>query len=223
MKRAWFITGTDTGVGKTRVSVGLLRQAARQGLRTQAIKPVAAGCEPTAEGWRNDDALQLMAAMSTPLRYETVNPVALPEALAPHIAAAQAGQTLSLDTLVTHCRQRLQNDVDVTLIEGAGGWRVPLNAHETLADLAIALQLPVILVVGLRLGCLNHALLTAEAIRHDGLPLAGWVANRLEPNLPACDAQIATLQARLHAPCLGQLPWQPNAGPDSVADHLHLP
>lgn len=223
MKRAYFITGTDTGVGKTCVSAAWLLAANRQGLATQAIKPVAAGCERTAEGLRNDDALQLMQAMSEPLAYGEVNPVALEAAIAPHIAAARAGIGLRVDTLAAHCRAILDRPADLTLVEGAGGWRVPLNEHETLADLAKALGLPVILVVGLRLGCINHALLAAEAIRHDGLSLAGWVANTLQDGMPEREANIAALQDRLGAPCLGVVPWlatRPGNLPGVIAGYL---
>ncbi len=204
----FFITGTDTGVGKTTVACGLLQALAQDGYATQAIKPVAAGCEAHADGLRNADALALMAAMTEPLDYERVNPVALKSAIAPHIAAQQEGVSLRATSLAAHC-QSLLPLADVTLIEGAGGWRVPLNDDETLADVARALNAPVILVVGMRLGCLNHALLTAEAIAADGLMLAGWVANTLTADMPAQAGNIATLQARIAAPLLGVVPFQP--------------
>ncbi len=211
---AYFITGTDTGVGKTVVACALLQAFAAAGRRTQAIKPVASGCEHTPQGLRNADALALQAAMNTVLPYAQVNPVALEPAIAPHLAAAAAGQPLCVADLAEHCRALMAGHGGLTLVEGAGGWRVPLNDTETLADLARALALPVILVVGLRLGCINHALLTAEAIRRDGLLLAGWVANTVEPALPEGAAIVATLQQRLPAPCLGVLPWLPQ--PDAA-------
>lgn len=205
--RAYFVAGTDTGVGKTLFSTVLLQAALDRGLRTAAVKPVAAGCEQTPEGLRNDDALRLQAVTTEPLLYEQINPIALKAAIAPHIAAARENRRLSVDRLAGFCRGVL-GKADLTLVEGAGGWRVPLNAFETLADLARVLQLPVILVVGIRLGCINHALLTAEAIRRDGLTLAGWVANHVDPEMPCQDENVATLEQRLGAPCLGRFAWR---------------
>lgn len=220
-KPAFFVTGTDTGVGKTRVAAALLYEAGRQGLSTAALKPLAAGCEDGPDGLRNEDALALQAVVHPPMDYEQINPVALAPAIAPHIAAAETGRPLSADRLTGYCRGVLGR-ADLTLVEGAGGWRVPLNPSESLADLARALQLPVVLVVGLRLGCLNHALLTAEAIARDGLPLAGWVANTLDPDMPRLEANIQSLAGRLGAPCLGWVPRLEEAGPAAVAEHLDL-
>lgn len=205
-KKTFFVTGTDTGVGKTLMSAGLLLAAKERGLSTAALKPVAAGCEVTAEGLRNDDALLLQSVITQPLAYEQVNPVALEPAIAPHIAAQQARRVLSVDRIAGFCRGVL-HQADFTLVEGAGGWRVPLNPAETLADLARTLQLPVILVVGIRLGCINHAMLTVEAIARDGLPLAGWVANIIDPDMPCQQENILSLQQRLAAPCLGVVPY----------------
>lgn len=220
-KKAFFITGTDTDVGKTLVATGLLAAARAQGLTTAGLKPVAAGCEKTDAGLRNNDALLLQAVTSIPLVYEQINPVALAPAVAPHIAAQQGKRILSADRLAGFCRSSL-NLADLTLVEGAGGWRVPLNARETMADLARTLQLPVVLVVGLRLGCINHALLTAEAIRNDGLVLAGWVANTLDADMPVLAENIETLQQRIPAPCLGVIPWLTDTNADSVASYLDL-
>lgn len=221
MSRAWFVTGTDTGVGKTLVTCALLHAARRQGLTTAALKPLAAGCELTPQGWRNDDALHLQGAASLPLSYEQVNPVALPLAIAPHLAAAAAGRTLTAADLAARCRPVLELGAEITLIEGAGGWRVPLNARETLADLAKLLELPVILVVALRLGCLNHALLTAEAIRRDGLLLAGWVANSPDGGaMSHRDANRDALAARLGCPLLGDIPRLDPANPAQAADWI---
>lgn len=206
-RKVFFVTGTDTGVGKTFVSVALLRAWAAQGKSTLGLKPVAAGCEQTPHGLRNDDALALQEAATVKIAYEQVNPVALVEAIAPHIAAAHEKRRVRVDQLAGLVRgAMMQARADITLIEGAGGWRVPLNEQETLAGLAAALQVPVILVVGLRLGCINHALLTAEAIRRDGLPLAGWVGNCIDPDMPVRDENIATLQSALSAPLIGVLP-----------------
>ncbi|WP_297769731.1 dethiobiotin synthase [uncultured Alcanivorax sp.] len=178
LKGIFFVTGTDTEVGKTWVSCRLLERAREAGLSCYGLKPVAAGCEETAEGWRNDDALQLMAASSVTLPYELVNPVALKAPVAPHIAARQEGKAITLSRLVGYVRGALSaHKADLILIEGAGGWRVPLNDREMLSGLASALELPVIQVVGMKLGCINHALLTAEAIEKDGLQYAGTMAN----------------------------------------------
>lgn len=205
-KKAYFITGTDTNVGKTFIAASLLIAAKERGLTTAALKPVAAGCEKTPEGLRNADALLLQSVITQKLYYEQINPIALEAAIAPHIAAQLEKRSLSADRLAGFCRGVL-NTADFTLVEGAGGWRVPINPTETLADLAKALRLPVILVVGVRLGCINHALLTVEAIRNDGLPLVGWIANCIDENMPAQQENIQSLMARIPAPCLAVIPW----------------
>ena len=197
--------------------------ANRAGLRTAAIKPVAAGCIDMGKGLRNDDALQLQAVSSHKLHYQQVNPVALEAAIAPHIAAQESGKTLSASRLVGFCRGLTLLPLDLIVIEGAGGWRVPLNDRETLADVAREMNCPVILVVGMRLGCLNHALLTAEAIRRDGLAIAGWVANIIEPDMPRLEENIATLKRRFNEPCLGTVPRLQNLTPEQVGSYLHLP
>jgi dethiobiotin synthetase len=223
-KKAFFITGTDTDAGKTLVTTGLLVAARHLGLTTAALKPVAAGCEHTSEGLRNSDALQLQAAMTKDFPYEQINPVALKAAIAPHIAAQQERRSISSDRLTGFCRSVL-NQADVTLVEGAGGWRVPINPRETMADLAKNLQVPVILVVGMRLGCLNHALLTFEAIVRDGLQVAGWVANCIDGDMPVLAENIDSLCARLPVPCLGVVPHlaQPSAEQAAAAfDEMQL-
>lgn len=202
----YFIAGTDTGVGKTFVSAALLAAAAQRGLRAFGLKPVAAGCYQTAEGWRNEDAVLLKKYSSVDLPYSQVNPLALRDAIAPHIAAAREGRQLRVERIEGFCRGALMTPADLRLIEGAGGWRVPLNSVETMATLAVRLQTPVILVVGMRLGCINHALLSAEAIRADGLPLVGWVANSPEPEMPAFEENLNTLCSLMPAPCLGSVP-----------------
>lgn len=222
MARTFFIAGTDTDVGKTLIARGLLAAANQQGLSTAAIKPVAAGCSETPEGLRNEDALLLQQAMSLELGYEQVNPVALKPAVAPHIAAQQAGKRLMVAQLAGYCRGVLMQRADVTLIEGAGGWRVPLNSVETMAGLAKELNLPVILVVRIKLGCINHALLTAEAIANDGLPLGGWVANCLEADMPCYEENIATLKSLIRAPCLGVVPALENPTAEAVSAYLSL-
>lgn len=217
-RKTYFVTGTDTGVGKTQVAAALLYAARNAGLRTLAIKPVAAGCEETADGLRNDDALLLQQAATETLSYQQINPFALAEAIAPHAAAENAGIKLSAQRLVGFCRGVMGKPADLCLIEGAGGWRVPLNERETYARLPQELQLPVIMVVDLRLGCINHALLTAEAIRRDGLVIAGWVANRAGAERMAAEAQTLNyLSQALTAPRLGNLPFLPSADAGAAA------
>lgn len=221
-KNKFFIAGTDTDVGKTVVAASLLEAGKQQGLSTIAIKPVAAGCEETPVGLQNDDALILQEHMTIELPYGQVNPVTLKSAIAPHIAAAQEGRTLQVSQLAGYCQGVLMQSVDLALVEGAGGWRVPLNAQETLADLAKELNLKVILVVGMKLGCINHALLTAEAIANDGLELAGWVANQVDPDMACYAENVVTLSALLPAPCLGEIPFIINPLPAAIAGYLNL-
>jgi dethiobiotin synthetase len=209
-----FVTGTDTGVGKTLVSAGLLRALRERGLRVAGMKPVASGCALTPEGLRNEDALALQAESSRPWSYSTVNPYAYEPAIAPHVAAAEAKRPVLIDKLL-HEARTMQHDSDILVVEGAGGWLVPLDGNHTLADLAVRLQARVVLVVGLRLGCLNHAFLTAEAIAACGLALAGWVGNAIDPAFERRDANVATLEARLAAPRLGLIP--PLATPDAAS------
>ena len=222
MTAAFFVTGTDTEVGKTTIAAGLLHAARRVGLSTAAAKPVASGCENTAEGLRNSDALMLLEECTLPLRYDQVNPFAFEPAIAPHLAAREAGVDVSVAALAESVRQVLALQAQFSLVEGAGGWRVPLTGDEKLSDLAIQLDLPVILVVGVRLGCINHALLSAEAIERDGLRLAGWVANIVDPATSRLHENLATLDERLEAPCLGRVPRLSSASPDEVARHLDL-
>lgn len=222
MGAAFFITGTDTEIGKTTIACGLLRTARNAGLSTAAAKPVASGCERTSEGLRNSDALGLLAGCSLPLRYEEVNPFAFEPAIAPHLAAREAGVQLDVEALAGPVNAVLARNADFTLVEGAGGWRVPLAGGENLSDLAVRLGLPVILVVGVRLGCINHAVLSAEAIQQDGLVLAGWVANIVDPATSRLEENLATLAERLPAPCLGRVPRLEVPSAEAVAAHLDL-
>jgi dethiobiotin synthetase len=222
MNQAFFVTGTDTEIGKTTVAAGLLYAARLAGLSTAAAKPVASGCVLTADGLRNDDAIALLGECTLALRYEEVNPLAFAPAIAPHLAAREAGVLLDVAALQGPVQAILDKRADFTLVEGAGGWRVPLAGQATLSDLAIALKLPVILVVGVRLGCINQALLTAEAIMRDGLPLAGWVANLVDPLTSRLEDNLATLAERLPAPCLGYLPRLVDPSPAIVAGYLNL-
>ncbi|RMQ42913.1 ATP-dependent dethiobiotin synthetase BioD [Pseudomonas cichorii] len=222
MSVAYFITGTDTDAGKTTVAAGLLHAARLSGLSTAAGKPVASGSVITPQGLRNSDALALLAECSLPLSYDDVNPWAFEPAIAPHLAAREAGVALTVNSLLQPMRRLLDRNADFTLIEGAGGWRVPLADQSNLSDLAMGLGLPVILVVGVRLGCINHALLSAEAIARDGLQLAGWVANIIEPRTSRLEENLATLSERLPAPCIGRVPRLKKSTADAVAEHLHL-
>lgn len=211
----YFVTGTDTGVGKSLISAALLRAGGGRGWRTVGLKPVAAGAY-LHDGKRvNADALLLQSSATVTLDYGQVNPVTLLQPMAPHLAAAQEGRRLDAQALADHCRRMAAGEHDLLLAEGAGGWLVPLNDSETMADVARLLGWPVILVVGMRLGCLNHALLTAAAVRGAGLSLAGWVANSPWPPMAALDANIATLEARLPAARLGSVPW---LGSEAQAD-----
>jgi dethiobiotin synthetase len=202
----YFVAGTDTGVGKTLVSAALLRGLARRHRRVVGMKPVAAGLVERDGQWVSEDVLALRAASTLPVPPELDNPVALPEPLSPHLAARRAGRAITLEQLLAPARA-LAAQADALVVEGAGGWRCPLTDTLTLADFARALGAPVILVVGLRLGCLNHAALSAEAIRADGLTLAGWVANRIDPQMHSVDENVHWLRTRLAAPLLGELPW----------------
>lgn len=207
----YFVTGTDTSVGKTRVAVALIHALRAQGLSVAAMKPVSAGHKP---GELHEDVVALLQAANVTADLRDVNPYAFAEPIAPHIAAQQAGVQINLD-VIAGAFARLAAAADVVVVEGAGGWRVPLNEREDMADLAQRLGLPVVLVVGLRLGCLNHALLTAESIAQRKLPWAGWVGNHIEPEM-ACQAEnIAALNTRLPGPCLGIHSYQPDPVPET--------
>lgn len=221
MKQAYFVTGTDTGVGKTLVSCALLHAFAARGLRVAGMKPVAAGCRREGDLLISEDVELLQAAGNLQLPLGQVNPYAFEPPLAPHIAAAQVGVEIALPTIVT-AFDALRSRADVIVVEGVGGFRVPLNAREDTADLAALLGLPVILVVGIRLGCLNHALLTAEAITQRGLTLTGWVANLIDPEMAALEENLTTLKARLPAACLGIIPFQKNLNVSAMADGLDV-
>jgi dethiobiotin synthetase len=215
-----FVTGTDTGVGKTRVAVALIHILRARGLRVAAMNQVSAGNAP---GELNEDVMALLQAANVAADIRDVNPYAFGPAIAPHIAAQQAGVRIELDTIAA-AYARLAAAADVVVVEGAGGWCVPLNEREDLADLAQRLGLPVVLVVGLRLGCLNHALLTAESIAHRKLPWAGWVGNAIDPEMAFQSDNVTALQARLPGPCLGIHSYQPHLVPMSRApEWLALP
>jgi len=204
MNKGFFITGTDTDVGKTWVSVGVVEQLKQQGHRVGVMKPIAAGCEQTDAGLRNEDAQQLRQTSPLKLDYDLVNPYAFAAPIAPHIAAEQTGTKIDTSLLLQQFN-KIQAQSDCVVVEGAGGWKVPLNDTEYLDDLALMLNLPIILVVGMRLGCLSHALLSAEAIENKGLKLAGWVANVIQPDQSCLLENIQTLEQHINAPMLGRV------------------
>ena len=214
-----FIAGTDTGIGKTVVAASLLAATSAAGLRALGMKPVASGCEQSANRLRNADAELLIAHSAGTEPYECVNPYALPEPVAPHIAAASAGIEIRLQP-IADAFAALATRADILVVEGVGGWAVPLSPALMQADLVRALALPVILVVGLRLGCLSHALLSARAIAADGCSLLGWIGNRVDPQMGCVEENLATLRERIAAPCLGVLPWMPQPEPRLLAGQL---
>lgn len=212
-RRSYFVTGTDTGVGKTLIAAALIRRLRESGVAVAGMKPVAAGVVAGPEGPANEDALLLQAEASVRHAYATVNPWLFEPAIAPHLAAAEAGITIGTDRIAA-AHAALCASAEVVIAEGAGGFLVPLDGSRSMAELPALLDMDVILVVGLRLGCLNHAFLTAEAVAARGLTLAGWVGNSLAPDFPRREANIATLAARIAAPCLGIVPWmaEPDVG-----------
>ena len=205
-KTAYFITGTDTDVGKTYIASTLVKHFCQQGLQAVGMKPVAAGAELVNGRLLNSDVIELIQASNVDADLALINPYVFAPAIAPHIAAEQAAIKVSLDN-IQQSFDALQAKADVVVVEGAGGFRVPINRQETMADLAVKLNLPVILVVGVRLGCINHALMTAGSIRAAGLNLVGWVANRIDQNMPAIEENIATLKAMIKAPCIADVAW----------------
>ena len=228
MSQAYFLTGTDTEIGKTFITCALLHRARQRGLKAAGIKPVAAGTDAAG---RNEDVENIRAASNVTLAPEVINPYCFSAAIAPHLAAAEQGVIIDFAPILSACASARQQ-ADLLIVEGVGGFRVPLGVDRTpgalpsgrdSADLAVALALPVILVVGLRLGCINHALLTAEAIAARGLTLAGWVANRIDPDMPRADDNIAALRERLGAPLLGSMPRIAGSDPAAAASFLELP
>lgn len=217
MGQGYFVTGTDTGVGKTLVSCAMLRAFAANGKSTVGMKPVAAG----SEGGRWSDVDSLVSASSVRAPAKLVNPYAFEPAIAPHISAELAGVRIEID-VISRAYSELARRAEVVIVEGVGGFLVPLNARDTAADLARCLGLPVVLVVGMRLGCLNHALLTRAQIDACGLRCAGWVANTIVPDMPQVDANIRALEDRLGSPLLGAVPFQRDPGPEGVSRLLRL-
>ena len=219
--RGVFIAGTDTGVGKTVVACALLRAFSALGLRTVGMKPVAAGATHRGGVWYHDDVERLRAAASVDVPREWINPYCFAPAIAPHIAAAEAGRRIRLDVIERSYR-RLQQCADMIVVEGVGGLAVPLSRTRDAADIPVRLQLPVVLVVGMRLGCLNHALLTAAAIQTRGLRLAGWIACAIDPDMARAEQNLRALRQRLAAPLLGRIRHMPNPAPDRVLQALDV-
>ena len=209
MKQAFFITGTDTGVGKTYVACKLIRNYVAQGYKTIGMKPVAAGSDLVNGQWVNDDVLRLEEASNVKAPRELINPYSFKEAVAPHIAAEKAGIEVKID-VIKQAFQALAKLADIVIVEGAGGFLVPLNNQQSMADLPAALDIPVILVVGMKLGCINHSLLTVEAIKARGLKLHGWVANQIEPEMAFYDENITTIAEKIHLNSMFLSEFQPN-------------
>ena len=221
MNQGYFITGTDTDCGKTEITLGLMQLLQSRGQSVIAMKPVASGAQMTADGLRNGDALRLQAQGSVAADYRLINPYAFSRPIAPHIAARQADREIRLET-IRKCYRGLAGRVDWILVEGVGGWSVPLGRQLVVSDLALSLGLPVILVVGMKLGCLNHALLTVESILASGCELAGWVANSVDPGMLEQAWNIKSLQSRIQAPMLGQVPHLPLPSTQGIAEYLDL-
>lgn len=217
--RGIYVTGTDTGAGKTLASATLLLALRARGLRAVGMKPVASGCQLTIDGWRNDDALALQAASDPQPAYDDLNPIALPLPLAPELAARDAGVTVSLAPILA-AYARLAAAADIVVVEGVGGWAAPLARDLQQASLVHALHLPVVLVVGLRLGCINHARLSAAAIVADGARLAGWIGSEVDPAMQRIDDNLELLRGYLAAPCLGVLRHRLHPEPATLAADL---
>ncbi len=217
----YFITGTDTGCGKSEITLALMQLLQAQGRSVLGMKPVASGAVVTAEGLRNDDAVRIQQAGSRQMPYSTVNPYCYQPAIAPHLAAAQQGEDIRFEQIQASY-QKLAAVADMVLVEGVGGWRVPLGSDGDVAALGVALDLPVILVVGMRLGCINHALLSAAAISNSGLQLAGWVANQIEPEMEEIDSNIATIKQYIEAPLFGTVPYLEPVSVAAIAQCIAL-
>lgn len=222
MRQGIFITGTDTGVGKTLVAAALIEGFVRSGIPTIGMKPVAAGARLVDGRLMNEDVEQLITASNIEAPLMHINPYVFEPAIAPHIAAEQADIDISIDQIMA-AFHALSKQAEMVIVEGAGGFLVPVNATEDMSDLAFALGLPVVLVVGMRLGCLNHALLTAASIKAKGLQLAGWVANHMDPAMENFEENLLSLKQRLGAPCLGVIPWANDMNFQQAAGYLQLP
>lgn len=217
----YFITGTDTGVGKTWATLTLMKAMQNKGKVVAGMKPVASGCKKTSVGLRSDDAARILKQSNQSLDYKTINPYAFEQAIAPHIAAKLAGVVIDIDKIAGEF-SILKNNSDSVVVEGIGGWNVPLGADIMLADIVKSLDLKVVLVVGLRLGCINHALSTARAVEADGARLHGWIMNQLEPDYVCLQETMRTLQARISAPLLGSLSFMERFDVEITASQLAI-
>ena len=222
MIKRWFVTGTDTEVGKTIASSALLQAANLAGYRSAGYKPVASGSEMTPQGLRNEDALALQRHSGVALSYEDVNPYTFAEPTSPHIVSADLRQPIEF-TVMSSGLRRLEQRADWLLVEGAGGWFTPLSPTQSFADWVVGEQLPVILVVGMKLGCINHARLSARAIQEDGARLVGWIANEVDPVMARRDENFALLSARMPVPCWGRLPHAPDIDAGQLRRHISIP
>lgn len=219
----FFVTGTDTDSGKSHIAAGLLHKArSREKMRTLGLKPVASGCVMTDDGWRNSDAQLLSQESNLNLAYEHINPFTFEPAIAPHIAAAEVGVDISPETIIARLDFTQFSRADFCLMEGAGGWRLPLGNNRYLSEVVAALGLPVIIVVNMRLGSLNHALLTRDAIVADGLSVAGWVANTAEAPMARYQENLSSLKAMMDRPFLGEVPHLAEPTPAAIAEYLDL-
>ncbi|WP_028865574.1 dethiobiotin synthase [Psychromonas aquimarina] len=216
-----FVTGTDTDVGKTICVKALLQAAGRQSLTTLAYKPIAAGCMVTSKGLRNDDALILQQSSTVTVPYQAVNPIAFKPPIAPHIAAELVNTPIEVDVITQGLKVLQDKKADLLIVEGAGGWRLPLNNEQLLSDWVKAQKLPVILVVGMKLGCLNHALLTYETIVNDGLNVVGWIANQLQPDMPYYEQNLHLLTKKLDAPLIAEIPYLSNVNNSDLAQYVN--
>lgn len=219
MQPGYFITGTDTGVGKTLVASALVYQFAQRGFKSVGMKPIAAGCELVNGVLISEDVAQLVSASNVAMPMSKINPYAFKPAVSPHLAAKMAGVEIEL-SVIEQAYSQLVAQAEVVIVEGVGGFCVPLSDSADTADLATVLALPVMMVVGMRLGCLNHALLTVAAIKARGLTLAGWIANSIDPNMAMFEENLSSLKQRIDAPCLGVIPWQPEVDFRLAASYL---
>lgn len=217
----FFVTGSDTGCGKTAVSLALIAHYQAQGERVVGMKPIASGAEWCGAEYRNEDARQLQAASSLSLPYAAINPYCFAPAIAPHIAAEQAGVRIELESLC-NAYHHLAQQAERVIVEGAGGLLVPLNRTQHLADLIVALKLPVVLVIGLRLGCINHALLTCEVLQQRGIAVHGWIANQIDPQMEAVAANLATLRHWIPYPHLGTIPHLATPSTAEIMEHIQF-
>jgi dethiobiotin synthetase len=220
-QKTFFVTGTDTDVGKTLCCKALLQAANKQNIKTAAYKPIAAGCRRTESGLRNDDALTLLENSSLKLLYQLVNPIAFEPAIAPHIAAQLENNPINVNLITQGLQHLQQTKAEILIVEGAGGWRLPLNNQQMFSDWVIEHKLPVILVVGIKLGCLNHALLTYETILKDGLTVVGWIANQLQPDIPYYQENKQLLMEQIAAPMIAELPYLASVNDSELIQYVN--